>query len=128
MNMIRKNLTGVIRIAIVAIIVLVFVIWGTVEDVNRRKKAIEITKLVCTSSLFQTNLHLCGISRFGVYTRFYYGFYVIQVYIDKEVKNIAKLKKIIHVIVDGEEIIVFLDFTKETGYLYESVEKIAGEN
>ena len=43
-------------------------------------------------------------------------------------KNIAKLKKIIHVIVDGEEIIVFLDFTKETGYLYESVEKIAGEN
>lgn len=128
MNVIRKCLTGVIRIAIVAIIVLVFVIWGTVEDVNRRKKAIEITKLVCTSSLFQTNLHLRGISRFGVYTRFYYGFYVIQVYIDKEVKNITKLKKIIHMIVDGEEIIVFFDSTKEKGYLYESVERIAGEN
>lgn len=31
-------------------------------------------------------------------------------------------------IVDGEEIIVFFDSTKEKGYLYESVERIAGEN
>ena len=106
----KINIKKIIVIIVIVFLLFIIMMWGTVEDANRRIKAKRITDSVRTSFVLYTELHQCSISRFGVFSKYYYGFYFVKIYTDNKIKNkdeiIITLKKMF-----TEERVVILFFT-----------------
>lgn len=102
--------------------------WGTIEDVRRRNKANNISDSVYLSYEAHKKLRQYGISRFGVYTKFYYGFYVIKFYTNDKLENNGEIKKIITMMNKGERIVCFFYYTTNMNYLPRLVQNSDGAN